>query len=38
MTRAFVQQQSGPRDQLTWWLALLAGAVALFGIAMSQYF
>ena len=38
MTRAIVEQHSGQRDRLFWWLALLAGSAALFGIAASQYF
>lgn len=37
MNHALVEQRNRQRDRLTWWLALLAGAAALVGIAASQY-
>lgn len=38
MIDALVEQRTRQRDRLTWWVALLAGAAALLGIAASQYF
>ncbi len=37
MTPSFVAHRTCQHDRLTWWLALLAGAAALIGIAASQY-
>ncbi len=37
MTHMHVEEQSGQRDRLAWWLALLFGTAALIAIAASQY-
>ncbi len=38
MKSAIVEQQSGQRGHLAWWLALLFATAALIAIAASQYF